>query len=620
VQIYREDTSVSRILEQTAKLVGVGSALPATLSGAELTDSKRWASLLRKATTQYCEPEKSACLRLLALALVVSDAAGSGLRRTGKPVGEWVKERFAEIPLTASGLRETIIAGRKSAIEGETHGKFQANKLQLEAQALPSRAVILSPCGSGKTLAAWMWAEQQLAFHNVTRVIFLYPTRNTATEGFRDYVSWGLDQASLVHGTADYDLDGITFQGNDLGSDDGDDVRNYHKTAYRPEAALFALGYWDKRYISGTVDSFLSFTANRYAADCLLPLLCDSLIVVDEVHSFDQAMFAHLLAFLKHCEAPVLLMTATLPKRFRKELEKLGLPITEVEDQSEGVNSPSRERYAITFMETEIFPEVERWLAENEEEKLLIVCNTVERCRIQAKKAKKLLENHPDAELLVYHSRFRLSDRRSRHEEVIRKFKQAGKRVLLFSTQVCQMSLDLDANTLLTEIAPLPDLIQRMGRTNRRGRMARGQVKIFPVDKDKPYSKEELERARELLGTLPALESVSQHHLAELIGNLLGQNPLHPDLVPLFAPDLFPGLESEEYRQTDDFTMEAILDTDIDIYLEMNRESRVGLTLPVPRYLARKNENSQLPRYLRVASGTNYDPCYGLGDLEREQA
>ena len=42
------------------------------------------------------------------------------------------------------------------------------------------------------------------------RVIFLYPTRATATEGFKDYVAWAPEaDAGLIHGTAAYELDGM---------------------------------------------------------------------------------------------------------------------------------------------------------------------------------------------------------------------------------------------------------------------------------------------------------------------------------------------------------------------------------------------------------------------------
>jgi CRISPR-associated endonuclease/helicase Cas3 len=86
---------------------------------------------------------------------------------------------------------------------------------------------------------------------------------------------------------------------------------------------LFALRHWSKRVFSATVDQFLGFMANGYGPMCLLPLLADSVIVVDEVHSFDRFMFSALLGFLKAFDVPVLCMPATLQKGRRNQLEPL---------------------------------------------------------------------------------------------------------------------------------------------------------------------------------------------------------------------------------------------------------------------------------------------------------
>ena len=61
------------------------------------------------------------------------------------------------------------------------------------------------------------------------------------------------------------------------------------------------------------MDSFLAFVRNQYASLCLLPVLADSVVVVDEVHSFDRSMFTALEWFLKFFNIPVLCMTASLP-------------------------------------------------------------------------------------------------------------------------------------------------------------------------------------------------------------------------------------------------------------------------------------------------------------------
>src|SRR5262249_23305390 len=142
----------------------------------------------------------------------------------------------------------------------------------------------------------------------VNRIIFLYPTRATATEGFRDYVSWAPESdATLMHGTAAYDLQGMFTNPADPG-----DPRQAKD--FEIEQRLFALGFWTRHIFSATVDQFLAFLQYGYGPVCMLPVLADSVVVIDEVHSFDHGMFSILKDFLNTFDVPVLCMTATLPE------------------------------------------------------------------------------------------------------------------------------------------------------------------------------------------------------------------------------------------------------------------------------------------------------------------
>lgn len=622
ITVYSADVGLQNILRQTEARLGLALnslALPKSLPGAQLTSEEKWMNRLNNGREYFldhsdCTPE----FRALALALIASDSAGSGLRRTGRTITDWIGQCFPKEGLTPQDLESTIIKGRTQDIVEATGRAFEPNALQKQAQELGPRAVIISPCGSGKTLAAWLWAQVQLKTHKASRVLFLYPTRNTATEGFRDYVSWGKDAASLLHGTADYDLEGISFQGQDHPDPDKNSKNDTrHQASYGPEAALYSLGYWNKKYISATVDSFLSFSANNYGADCLLPLLCDSLVVVDEVHSFDPQMFTHLCGFLKHCDAPVLLMTATLPKLMRKQFEAIGIPVEEAPDPD---GAATQERYHLSFAQEEsnMATEIEDWILKSKEKKLLAVCNIVSRCQALGRDLQEFVDSRDDVEMIVYHSRFRLQDRQRIHEDVIKKFRDPSKRLILLSTQVCQMSLDLDADSLFTEIAPLPDLIQRMGRANRQGKNVRGYIRFFEPPKSQPYTDKELEEAKLRLQALPDLTAVTQVHLAELMASLLGQAGLDQDLVPLFGTDI-PTLESSDYRLADDYTVDAVLPMDLEQYCQLREayEPRaVGLVVPVPFFHTQKPERPGAPRFLRVAKADTYTNFLGFYDKE----
>src|SRR5262249_13755721 len=132
-----------------------------------------------------------------------------------------------------------------------------------------------------------------------------------------------------------------------------------------------------------------------------------------------------------------------------------------------------------------------------------------------------------DVRHFCYHSRFKLCDRRDRHRELIRAFNDAVKAgasrraVIGVTTQVCEMSLDLDAEILVTELAPMASLIQRMGRCNRDSEKMKkgpiGQVYVIRPEsgKEKPYEKKELEIASGFVDRLAGMD-VSQAKLEAL--------------------------------------------------------------------------------------------------------
>src|SRR5262249_17667627 len=154
-------------------------------------------------------------------------------------------------------------------------------------------------------------------------------------------------------------------------------------------------------------------------------------------------------------------------------------------------------------------------------ERVLWVVNTVHRCQQTAMLLERELEKalQIKVKVLTYHSRFRLCDRQRIHGETITAFQQDGAAVLAVTTQVCEMSLDLDADVLITEVAPVPSLVQRFGRANRhlaKGRDFRAQLYTYQPESFRPYTPKDMQGATAFLTAL-GTGDVSQRRMAELL-------------------------------------------------------------------------------------------------------
>jgi CRISPR-associated endonuclease/helicase Cas3 len=548
-------------------------------------------------------------------AVIAADSASSAATRVGIDVSNWLRSVFDDKPLTSEDIEHAVIDRRVEEIRAR--GRWNGfHDFQIAAASLGPRALLLSGCGTGKTLAAWKWVAAQLDQWQASRVLFLYPTRATAKEGFRDYVSWaGPDEAALVSGTARYDLEGI-FDNPRESSDPrvGAD--------FTTDDRLFALGNWDRRFFSATADAFLAMMANRYAALCLVPLLCDSVIVVDEVHSFDRNMFKALDNFLHFFNVPVLCMTASLPRdrlRILREQRCLETFPRETDTFPDLEQQARALRYRVTVTDGDTAAtRVREALMEGK--RVLWVVNTVRRCQNIAKRLHAQLGN--TVTVLCYHSRFRLVDRQARHEKVIAAFRDQQGPLLLVTTQVCEMSLDLDADMLVSEAAPIPSLIQRMGRCCREplprpGRI--GEVFIYPPDDERPYDKAEVSDGCSFAEKLHSEGNVAQQRLAELLDEMQIRNPQAQGGFSGFLDSGWYALSRDDsFREDDDYTVDAVLDRDRERWLQLRKRKSPeadGLIVPIPRRLSR--ENPALGQFVRLADGSRYHEAYGyLEDLD----
>lgn len=623
--VYADEPEFQQILDSVAQRLGLDRCVVKLPTYWSLSDGGQAVAPLKEELERRFRrgqrelkraPKRWVLLLAVKAAVIAADAAGSALARENEPITAWLKRAFSEEQLlTGEDIAQAVIQPRIMAIEAARRQQTNPNDpnyhfvfqdFQNEAATLPERALMLAACGAGKTLAAWRWLQARLNERPAARVLFLYPTRATSAEGFRDYVSYAPESdAALLTSTASYEL-------RDLFSNPEDDRTGKN---YLTEDRLYALGFWQKRVFSATVDQFLGFLQHSYRSLCLLPVLADSIVVIDEIHSFDVALFSALKAFLETFDVPVLGMTASLPSRRRDELIQLGLQVFPSTSQqfADLQRRAGLPRYRVQHAHTvEQCEELAR-AAFAAGKRVLWVVNTVDRCQ-------QLARRLDDLQPLCYHSRFRLTDRKTHHQRVIAAFQQsAGSGVIAITTQVCEMSLDLDAQVLISEYAPVPALIQRMGRCNRQAQEAGsplGEVWLYPPEDELPYNKEDLQVIPEFVTRLGAAP-VSQEQLEDLLEQFTKDKAPEPDRLIAFIKDGFwtrGGVE--ELRDSVNYTVSAVLSNDVDYYLQLRRRGNPiaeGLILPAPWYPRELAQaDARLGNNLRVAPSSHYHERYGL--------
>lgn len=543
---------------------------------------------------------KRPLLNAVRAALIVADAAGSGLRRTGTSVTTWIQEQFDEAELCSPDFVNQLV--RRRIDDLQCRGKWRDwNEFQRACDLLPSRSVLLAPCGSGKTLAAWRWISAQTKQRVVKRIIFLYPTRATATEGFKDYVSWAPEaDAGLMHGTADYDLDGM------FPAEDPRSAKGFSDTDPR----LFAIRHWSKRVFSATVDQFFAFLSYSYGPMCLLPLLADSVIVVDEVHSFDRKMFSALLGFLKAFDVPVLAMTATLQAGRKAQLAAV-MEHVYSERPGELATIAETARYRVSQISEDAVEQTIRAAVENGK-RVLCVVNQVSRAQQLA-----IRFRNAGQRVICYHSRFRLDDRVKRHRETVDAIRAGCPPAVAISTQVCEMSLDIDADVLVTEECPIPSLIQRMGRC-RRGRdelttKGPGEVFVYQPQNESVYKKGDLIGLDGFLKFLTSKPAVSQTDLEAALDNFGDKTIDAPTLNSFLASGAFAVSGADSFRDLEAFNVSAVLRSEIPRYVAASPSQQPGFIVPVPRKV-KPARDPRLPSFLFVADDKHYDDQTGFWD------
>ncbi len=227
-------------------------------------------------------------------------------------------------------------------------------------------------------------------------------------------------------------------------------------------------------------------------------------LIIDEVHSYDAYMLRILENVLTGHAASggsAVLLSATLPKTVRErlikayktglgqddsfELHDMGYPLSTTVIKGEKIiekvikTRPDVERSVkISFIEDdkEIYTLIRETI-----KKGYCICwirNTVNDVLGAYENLLEISESSYSS-IDVFHSRFALNDRIKIEESIIHNFGEKSgneerKGRILLATQVVEQSLDLDFDILISDLAPIDLLIQRVGRMHRHLRDKQG--------------------------------------------------------------------------------------------------------------------------------------------------
>lgn len=559
---------------------------------------------------------------------------------------------------------EKIWSGFKRSPVYHTPNKLQ-QKVLTNVENGKKNLLIQGGCGSGKTGAALLACHKLVEKGEVNKLIFTLPTKFTSNSMYWDFT----------------DPEKYNFSPQDVGIYHSE-FESLLATEWEGEEEDYIklqklLNCWYAKPLNiSTIDHLLYSLLHCYRyADRAFGHLQTALIVFDEIHYYDPILLAKIgqcLFILRQLSIPHIIMSATMPYSFQRALQL----DSEKSYQLVETSSASKDATRIISLHKEplttentLNKSAIKLISEHISLKQIIVVNQIERAKTVAKILKY---KFPNVNIICYHSQFTKPHRELKEKLIKILFKDPtvrssneisllskhnfanSRQVILVTTQICELSLDISCHVMHSEIAPIDSLIQRAGRLHRRGNDPSPEIcqcktcqdtsfsdyfkyklHVYPLEWDKdnlllPYNRHILtsswsilERSEGILSTKNGVEWVNELYPDEpRLTDELMLTMIMEDLVFGRTPTERYGDNNSEYSQGSfrvrEDTYPTVLIIPKQLYSPMLEPEELikdrGIQISRNRAFAQRDKLIDLRNGIYILD-IHYDSCYGLDFL-----
>lgn len=333
--------------------------------------------------------------------------------------------------------------------------------------------LVRAPTGAGKTDASLLWASLKIENKRADRLVIAMPTRFTSN-ALAINVAESLSDTGLYHSSAWF----TKFQEQvDAGAIKKHEAEKIHEFARLLQTPITVC----------TIDHLLMALALTREDHHLISFnLANSCLVIDEADFYDdftQANILVLLEILRYWDVPVLLMSASLPESVLPSYQKLGYKIDKIiEDNSDN----SRVRFKIkSIKEYSELEEISDLLYLCVEKGTAIVyANTVDKAVLFYDWFEKR-----NANPILYHSRFTEPHKKDKEKALINAlgkvaWENNSAKGIAILTQIGEMSINISADIMISELCPIDRLTQRAGRLCRFDKSKIGELYVLVPQKN----------------------------------------------------------------------------------------------------------------------------------------